>query len=104
MHRVEQVLLGYAEGQGLDWDFWSEEVTEGYGETVPDLGYVEVVQKKTGGYDDEGPIHLVLKVTARNGHVSYYKKEGSYYSYSGQEWEGVFREVSPNTKQVIVYE
>lgn len=71
---------------------------------LPELGTVTSESQKdpdvdSYGYVDDGDIHVVVKVAGR-----FFRKDGTYGSWSGNQWNGQCREVFPVAKQVTVYE
>lgn len=89
-------------------DFWYE--AENYflmpEQIKTDVVTVELVDWQTGGEDKfaggEGPVWLVWKVTHAGG-TQYFRREGTYYSFEGEEWKDIV-EVVPAEKTITVYE
>ena len=77
--------------------FWSYKAA-GFKEVVGGLGEVEVVYNSYDLNSGDGNMLFVWKTRA--GHVSV---TGSYDSYSDLEWNGDFKFVTPETKQITVY-
>jgi hypothetical protein len=113
--QVEEILenfnIPYENWQGKisydsGWDVW-DEISDG-GETpwydVPALGNVRVIQSKTGSEGDwHTEVYMVFVVDAP-GETRFYKKTGHYASHDGQYWDGYFKEVTPRTESVTIYD
>lgn len=105
LKEVERLLAEFEREYDDGWGFWSYEVDAGDVHRVKGLGDVEIVESRTGGEGDyEVDTYLVFKVTDVAGTVRYYRKGGTYASFSGTEWYGDFKEVRPQEKTVLVYE
>lgn len=82
-------------------DGWSE-----WGTTprlVPGLGVVTVVDHIGGGEGDGYYMAIVLRVEDSET-TRYFRKEGSYDSWEGGDWDGDFEEVAPKPVERIEYE
>lgn len=68
---------------------------------------IQIVDFQGGGEDvfagGEGAIWAILKVTT-DGHEQFFRKDGTYLSFDGHNWDKQWREVRPTEKKVLVYE
>lgn len=80
------------------WSNW-DEMKEGSSATVPGVGLVELVDKRSASYDYEGVTYLVLKITT-DGDFFYLRKEGWCSSYDGTIWDGDVKFVQPQSVTV----
>lgn len=86
------------------WYQWSELADcEHEPVAVEGAGSVEVVHGETGGEGAAEHCEMVFKVTAGDGTVRFFKKEGWYQSFNGTEWDGDFFEVEPALRTITVY-
>lgn len=102
MDVIESALLTVA-WRGNDWDYWTyprEPVV------IEGLGTVEVIEvHELGEGDWGGNQHIIFKITAEDGTVRHFKKQGVYRSFEGTEWSYYpFYEVTPVTKHVTAYD
>jgi hypothetical protein len=105
---VENILRDFNEeydDYSSGWPFWAWEVEIGNIYRVHNLGDVELIERIMGGDGDwDKDTYMVFRVEEYDGTVKYYKKEGHYASFSGEDWDGNFKEVFPTEKVVLVYE
>lgn len=86
---------------GKDWGEWRpsyrQELAGGAIATAVEVNH---------DYDDEGPVHVVIRIDIpENTLPRYFKKSGYYSSYGdGTSWDGGFREVFPVTKTITTFE
>lgn len=103
---VEQALNDYEFDDGdSGWWMWQEsfDVDEGAVE-VEGLGTVKVIASEDAGEGDyEQAVYLVFEVTAPDGVVRHFKKNGFYQSYSGTSWDGDFYETKQAEKVITVW-
>jgi uncharacterized protein YndB with AHSA1/START domain len=87
------------------WYQWSEigDIRDADPVIVEGVGSVEVVHAETGGEGAAEHCELIFKVTADDGTVRYFEKDGWYQSFNGTEWDGDFYEVEPAQKTITVY-
>lgn len=65
------------------------------------VGDVEVVEVDEGGEGHGEDIHVVLRVVETG---QLFRKNGSYYSHYGEEWDGRLFPVKAVTREVVFYE
>jgi hypothetical protein len=87
---------------------WSSIRFQGEGHVfygIDDLEYITVIEA-VGGNEGEGShTHLVLKVLTKDRNLYYFKKEGSYDSWDGSDWDDTeLYQVEPRQKVINVYE
>jgi hypothetical protein len=101
---VERLLENHEDDYGdVGWEVWFDRGVSDDPALVSGLGSVTVVDV-FGGREGSGEyLHLVFKVIDSAGVATFYKKEGSYASFNGREWDGPFEQVTPVEKVYTDY-
>lgn len=84
----------------IDWEYtWGYTTVDVVGLGVVTVEATKEAETDSYGYVEDGDIHMVVKVGGR-----FFRKDGSYQSWNGRQWDGKCREVVPEAKQVTIYE
>lgn len=114
VEQVEKLLVdAYNQEQGREvWDYDIEywyEIEELFGWDA-DKSFVvhgrtiAAESFDTGGEGHAEDIYMVFRTVDVDGTVQYWRKEGYYASFDGDNWDGDFREVKPVERVVTFYE
>lgn len=80
---------------------WSESSYAWSEEDPYDTGFGKLwVYSEEGGEGQGDYAEIIYTVDGRR----FFRKQGSYYSYDGFDWDGPFREVFPKEKTITVFE
>lgn len=85
--------------EGAGWDEWDGADPQ----EVEGVGTVKQIERD-GGEGQGDSAHIIFQVTDKSGEVKLYKKDGSYASFDGFEWDGDFYEAHQVEKTIKVYE
>lgn len=81
--------------------YWDEDALSHLEGIETPVGLIEIV-KYDGGYEGGGSeIELVIR-TVSTGQL--FKKQGSYSSYEGEQWDGELKETREVERMVVFYE
>lgn len=94
---LRAILAGWNEE--IQWNYWQY----GYVENIQGLGKVHVVDRAVPNEESWNP-YIIFQVEDLDGQTSFWRKNGSFYSYDGVIWAGRFEKVKAKTKTVIEYE
>jgi hypothetical protein len=97
----------YPDYEPSGWDGLSEslfECNEGDTVTLDGIGTLVGIEDHGGGEGDGEARWIIFKVTDAEGGERVFRKNGSYYSHYGTEWDGRLEEVHPVDKLVTVWE
>jgi hypothetical protein len=102
---VEEALILLKSDDPEDFRAWDEWYGDKPIQTEIDNVPVTVTLIEDVGGEGQGDHrHLVFKIERASCLPRFFRKDGYYSSYNGNDWDGDFKEVSPITKTVTVYE
>ncbi len=81
--------------------YWDEDTLSNLKGIETPVGLIEVVKYDGGREGGGSDIELVIRTVATG---QLFKKEGSYYSYDGEMWDGELKETREVERLVVFYE
>lgn len=86
-----------------DGNLWSLLKYEEVSDVPTELGVITTAASH-GGEGQGDDYWVVIRITAPDGSVRFFRQDGWYQSYSGGELDGDTYEVKPTPKTVVFYE
>lgn len=87
-------------GELVEALFWTTKSVN----VIPDIGSLIGVEDHGGGEGSGEERWYVFSVTAEDGNVRHFRKNGYYASFVGSEFDGAFEEVQPAERTITVWE